>query len=82
MHKKGVLESKQMAGAFTLLRSQDLLWAPIIENYLKGQRSPMIDLMAWNAGATRMPWRMHSIPLPTLSRQRARDQSAFPSAAS
>ncbi|MCP5267146.1 MAG: polyhydroxyalkanoic acid synthase [Burkholderiaceae bacterium] len=60
MHKKGVLESKQMAGAFTLLRSQDLLWAPIIENYLKGQRSPMIDLMAWNADATRMPWRMHS----------------------
>jgi polyhydroxyalkanoate synthase len=60
MHKKGVLESRQMSGAFVLLRAQDLLWQPIINNYLKGQRDPMIDLMAWNADGTRMPWRMHS----------------------
>ena len=60
MHKKGVLESRQMGGAFALLRAQDLLWQPFINNYLKGQRDPMIDLMAWNADGTRMPWRMHS----------------------
>jgi polyhydroxyalkanoate synthase len=60
MHKKGVLESKQMGGAFALLRAQDLIWGPIVENYLKGQRAPMIDLMAWNSDGTRMPWRMHS----------------------
>ena len=60
MHKKGVLESRQMGGAFALLRSQDLVWQPIIDNYLKGQRQPMIDLMAWNADGTRMPWRMHT----------------------
>ncbi|NRF67082.1 polyhydroxyalkanoic acid synthase [Aquincola sp. S2] len=60
MHKKGVLESRQMGGAFTLLRAHDLLWQPIVDNYLKGQRTPMIDLMAWNADGTRMPWRMHS----------------------
>ena len=60
MQKKGVLESKQMAGAFALLRSQDLVWQPVIDNYLKGRRDPMIDLMAWNADGTRMPWRMHT----------------------
>jgi polyhydroxyalkanoate synthase len=60
MKKKGVLESRQMGGAFALLRSQDLVWQPIINNYLKGQRDPMIDLMAWNADGTRMPWRMHT----------------------
>jgi polyhydroxyalkanoate synthase len=60
MRKKGVLESKQMGGAFALLRSQDLVWQPIINNYLKGKRDPMIDLMAWNADGTRMPWRMHT----------------------
>jgi polyhydroxyalkanoate synthase len=60
MHKKGVLESRQMGGAFALLRAQDLVWQPIVNNYLKGQRDSMIDLMAWNADGTRMPWRMHT----------------------
>ena len=60
MHKKGVLDSRQMGGAFALLRAQDLVWQPIVNNYLKGRRDPMIDLMAWNADGTRMPWRMHT----------------------
>jgi polyhydroxyalkanoate synthase len=60
MYKKGVLESAQMGGAFALLRSRDLVWQPIINNYLKGQRDTMIDLMAWNADGTRMPYRMHT----------------------
>jgi polyhydroxyalkanoate synthase len=60
MHRKGVLESRQMGGAFALLRARDLIWQPIVTNYLKGKREPMIDLMAWNADGTRMPWRMHS----------------------
>ena len=60
MNRKGVLESRQMSGAFVLLRAQDLLWQPMINNYVKGQRDRMIDLMAWNADGTRMPWRMHS----------------------
>ncbi len=60
MHKKGVLESKQMGGAFAMLRARDLIWQPIVNQYLKGQRDRMIDLMAWNADGTRMPWRMHS----------------------
>jgi polyhydroxyalkanoate synthase len=60
MHRQGVLESKQMGGAFALLRAQDLVWQPIVNQYVKGQRDPMIDLMAWNADGTRMPWRMHS----------------------
>ncbi len=60
MHRKGVLESRQMGGAFAMLRAQDLVWQPIVNNYMKGQRDPMIDLMAWNADGTRMPWRMHT----------------------
>ena len=32
----------------------------MIRNYPMGERKPMIDLMAWNADATRMPYRMHS----------------------
>lgn len=60
MWDKGYLDTKQMAGAFQLLRSNDLIWSRVIHDYLMGGRSEMNDLMAWNADATRMPYRMHS----------------------
>lgn len=60
MWDQGYLDTKQMAGAFQLLRSNDLIWSRVVHDYLMGERTPMIDLMAWNADATRMPYRMHS----------------------
>jgi polyhydroxyalkanoate synthase len=60
MWEQGFLDTRQMAGAFHMLRSNDLVWSYMIRNYLMGEREPMIDLMAWNADATRMPYRMHS----------------------
>jgi polyhydroxyalkanoate synthase len=60
MWDKGYLDTRQMAGAFQLLRSNDLIWSPVVQQYLLGNRTPMTDLMAWNADATRMPYRMHS----------------------
>jgi polyhydroxyalkanoate synthase len=60
MLKEGVLESSKMGGAFALLRAHDLLWQPAVNNYLKGRRDEMIDLMAWNADGTRMPAKMHT----------------------
>ena len=60
MWSKGVLDTTQMAGAFQLLRSNDLIWSHMIHDYLMGERSPVFDMMAWNADATRMPFRMHS----------------------
>jgi len=59
MEEKGYLDAKQMAGAFQLLRSSDLIWSSAVRNYLLGERPPVFDLMAWNADATRMPSRMH-----------------------
>ena len=60
MWKEGVLESRQMGGAFQLLRTYDLLWAPSIATYLKGERMGVNDLMSWNADGTRMAYRMHT----------------------
>lgn len=60
MWEQGFLDTTQMAGAFQLLHSNDLVWSRMVRDYLMGQRAPMIDLMAWNADATRMPYRMHS----------------------
>lgn len=60
MWSQGYLDTRQMAGAFQLLRSHDLIWSKGVRDYLMGERAPMSDLMAWNADATRMPYRMHS----------------------
>jgi polyhydroxyalkanoate synthase len=66
MWEQGYLDTKQMAGVFQLLRSNDLIWSRMVRDYLLGERQPMTDLMAWNADATRMPQRMHSEYLRSL----------------
>ncbi len=60
MEKTGYLTASQMAGAFQMLRSYDLLWSRLVHDYLLGDRRGFNDLMAWNADATRMPATMHS----------------------
>ena len=60
MAEQGFLDGKQLAGAFMMLNSRDLLWSRRTHEYLLGERAAPSDLMAWNADATRLPARMHS----------------------
>jgi polyhydroxyalkanoate synthase len=60
MWTQGFLKSDQMAGAFTMLRSADLFWSRMRNEYLLGRRTGQSDLMAWNADTTRLPYHMHS----------------------
>jgi polyhydroxyalkanoate synthase subunit PhaC len=66
MWEQGYLDGKQMAGAFALINSNDLIWSRMIHSYLMGTRSTVTDLKAWNADATRMPYQMHSEYLRSL----------------
>jgi len=60
MWQRGFLTGEQMAGAFQVLRSADLVWSRNVRQYLLGERETLNDLMAWNADTTRLPFRMHS----------------------
>ena len=60
MWQQGYLDTRQMAGAFQLLRSNDLIWSRRLRHYLLDLPERDNDLASWNADATRMPYRMHS----------------------
>jgi len=60
MQSEGVLEGSRMAMAFNMLRSNDLIWSYVVNNYLKGQTPSAFDLLHWNSDATRMPAANHS----------------------
>ena len=60
MQASGVLEGSKMAMAFNMLRSNDLIWSYVVNNYLKGQPPAAFDLLHWNSDATRMSAANHS----------------------
>ncbi len=66
MWERGYLDGVQMAGAFSMLHSNDLIWSRMVQDYLLGRRRPMTDLVAWDNDTTRLPFRMHSEYLRSL----------------
>ena len=63
MTERGYLDSQKMATAFNLLRSNDLIWPYVINNYLKGRRPMPFDLLYWNSDSTRLPAANHAFYL-------------------
>jgi polyhydroxyalkanoate synthase len=63
MKRTGYMEGSTMATAFNLLRSNDLIWPYVVNDYLKGKEPLPFDLLYWNADATRMPCANHSFYL-------------------
>lgn len=66
MWNQGNLKKWQLSGAFNMLRSKDLIWSRWVRDYLKGKEEKMFDLMAWNADATRIPYKLHAEYLRSL----------------
>jgi polyhydroxyalkanoate synthase len=63
MGERGYLEGKEMASTFNMMRSNDLFWPYIVNNYLKGKKPAAFDLLYWNSDSTRMPAANHSFYL-------------------
>ncbi len=63
MSDKGFFDGKYLAGGFSLLRANDLIWSFFISNYLLGKRPLPFDLLYWNSDPTNLPEAMHSFYL-------------------
>ena len=71
MAEKGFLEAKQLQKTFSLLRSNDLIWSFVVNNYLMGREPFPFDLLYWNDDSTNMPAAMHSFYLRKMYRDNA-----------
>jgi polyhydroxyalkanoate synthase len=63
MNERGYLEGSEMGNTFNMLRSNDLIWSFVINNYLLGKEPMPFDLLHWNSDSTRMPACMHAFYL-------------------
>jgi len=63
MVEKGYMPGSVMATAFNMLRSNDLIWSYVVNNYLRGKEPMPFDLLCWNADSTNLTEANHSFYL-------------------
>lgn len=60
VNSQGYLNGRELATSFNMLRSNDLIWSYVVNNYLKGQTPPPFDILYWNSDSTNLPAKMYS----------------------
>jgi polyhydroxyalkanoate synthase len=57
--RKGYLDGRALAGVFTWLRPNDLVWNYVVNNYLLGKEPPAFDVLYWNQDTVRLAAGLH-----------------------
>jgi polyhydroxyalkanoate synthase subunit PhaC len=68
MAEHGVLDARKLQQTFSILRSSDMIWSFVVNNYLLGREPFPFDLLYWNDDSTNMPAAMHSFYLRSMYR--------------
>ncbi len=55
----GILPGSDLAFVFSALRSNDLIWPYVVNNYLLGGSPAAFDLLYWNSDSTNLPGPMY-----------------------
>lgn len=58
--KAGVLRGRDLARTFNWMRSNDLIWNYVVNNYLMGNKPPAFDILYWNNDTTNLPAGLHA----------------------
>lgn len=66
--EKPWLDGRNMAMTFNMLRSNDLIWNYVVNNYLMGKEYFPFDLLYWNSDATNVPAKWHKSYLEDIYR--------------
>ena len=57
--RKGYVDGQALAGVFTWLRPNDLVWNYVVNNYMLGKPPPAFDILYWNQDTVRLAAGLH-----------------------
>jgi polyhydroxyalkanoate synthase subunit PhaC len=57
--RRGYVDGQALAGVFTWLRPNDLVWNYVVNNYLLGKAPPAFDVLYWNQDTVRLAAGLH-----------------------
>ena len=60
LQQEGVMHGHDMEKAFNLIRSNDLIWNYVVNNYLKGNKPTAFDVLFWTNDNTNLPANMYT----------------------